>query len=115
GEAAAGAHKDLEPVDREPAEVGVVTAEDLGLVVVLVGLHVLGHDGVPAVGPYDHAGTLVNNLATLVTTTNAGHAAVIRRQLLDGEPLTDLGTPFRSGVHQKLVQDGAPRGVTDGR
>jgi hypothetical protein len=68
---------------------------------------------VPAVGADDHPGVLGDGAAVPAVAADAGDAPVLEDELLDGEPLADLGAGLGGGVDQQLVQHSAPGGVGD--
>ena len=101
-------------VHRQPAPVGVVAAQQLRLLVVLLGLDGPRDERVPAVGADDHPGALGDGLAALAVAADAGDAPVLDDDLLDGEPLANLGSRLGRGVHEQLVEHGPARAVRDG-
>ena len=60
---------------------------------------------------HNHTCTQVERRLTLAVPPDAGDAAVLDHQTLDGETLAHLGSRLRRRVHQQLVEHGAPRGV----
>ena len=102
-------------VHRQAAPVGVVAAQDLRLLVVLLGPDRLRDTRVPAVGADDHSRVLGDGLAALAVAADADDAAVVDDHVFDGEPLADLGARFGRGVDEQLVEHGAPRAVRDRR
>ena len=110
--ARSGADVGLEAaVHRQAAPVGVVARLQRRLLVVLLGADGVGDQRVPAVGADDHAGVLGDGLAALAVAADAGDAAVLDDDVLDGESLADLGAGLGGGIDEQLVQHGPPRGV----
>jgi hypothetical protein len=81
--------------------------------VVLLGPNRAGDQRVPAVRPDDHPGALGHRAAAPAVAADAGHAAVLDEDLLDGEPLPDLRPRLGRGVDQQLVEHGPPGAVGD--
>ena len=111
GKAAVGPDIGLEPaVHRQVAPVGVIRGQQRRLLVVLLGTHGLGDERVPSVGAnHDvsplHDGAPAFDCPRMPTTRPSSE------NLLDDDVLADLGARFRCGVHQQLVEHGAPRAV----
>jgi len=101
-------------VHREPAEVGVVTALQPRLLVVLVGPDSMGDERVQTVGADDHAGPLGDAPAVAAMSAYPGHPAVFEQDVGDAEAFPHLHTRFRRRVHEQFVQHDASRAVRDG-
>ena len=65
----------------------------------------------PTVRAHDHTRTQVERRLTLAVPPDAGDAAVLDHQALDGETLPQLGSRLDRGGRQLQVEHGAPRGV----
>ena len=99
--------------NRQVAPVRVIAAEQLWLLVVLFGADGLGDEGVAAVRSNHNLCTLSHRRSILRPSLDAAHTAILNDELLNREPLADLGARFRCGVDQELVEDGSPWTVRD--
>ena len=115
-EAAPGSHVHVEAaVDRQAAEVRVVAAQQVGLLVVLLRRDGTRETRVPAVGTHDHSGVLRDGLAALSVSSDADDLPVVHDDVVDRELLAHLGARFGRAVDEQLVEDGAARAVRDRR
>ena len=77
-------------------------------------LHPLGDARVAAVGPDHEAGLLARRRCAVAgPAANTGDAVVLEGQVVDGEPLPELGAGRDGGVDEHLVERRAARAEAD--
>ena len=95
-------------VEREPAPVAVVRGQQLRLLVVLLRVHGVCDERVPAVRSDDHAGALGDGWAALLVTADADDTAMLEHEALDRELLAHLDSRLGRGVDEQRVQHRSP-------
>jgi len=111
---AVGTDEDLEAaVHGQAAPVAVIAAQDLRLLVVLLGTNRSGDERAAAVCSDDHVGLLGDGLAALGVAADTGDAPFLDDDVLDGETLADLRACLGRAVDEQLVEHGASRTVRD--
>ena len=111
-EAATGAKVNLvASVRRQTADVRVVADLEGRDLVVRLGSGEACDERVMAVRAHDRTRTQLERRLTFAVPADTGDASFLDDQVVDGEPLAQLGSRLRRRVDQQLVEHGSPRGV----
>ncbi len=106
-----GADVGVEAVGGQSAPVRVVGGRQRRHLVVLLGLHGLRQERVPAVRPDYDLGRFGHRVAALGVAPNARHTPVVNQHLLDREGLTHLGSRCGGRLDQQSIEHDAPGAV----